>query len=79
MTETIIARAESIIREAMIHMPRPLKRRAELFLARQPGRPRKATRAICAALRAQGLTAEQIATKLDCHPCNVWRALREIE
>jgi DNA-binding NarL/FixJ family response regulator len=78
MTNAIIARAEEIIRDALANRT-TWRQRARQFLARTPGRPRKASRSEIAALTARGWTAVQIATELGCHPCNVWRALREIE
>jgi hypothetical protein len=76
MSETKAARADGIIRDSLPHLPYELRRRAELFLSRKQGRPRKVDKAECQRLRKLGLKSSVIATMLDCHPCNVFRALK---
>lgn len=75
MNSTTITRAESIIREALDGKT-TWRVRAELFLARQPGRPRKVSREECRRLKSEGWTASEIAAWLGCHTSNVFRALK---
>jgi DNA invertase Pin-like site-specific DNA recombinase len=79
MTATILARAEALLRELLPTMPTKIKRRAELFLARQGGRPRTVDRELCRRLRAEGVSAAEIAIRIGCDQSTVFRALKTKE
>ena len=79
MTSSILARAESLLRELLPTMPTTIRTRAELFLARQGGRPRKVDRELCRRLRAQGVPVAEIAVRIGCCESNVYRALKTKE
>ena len=79
MTDPLIARAEALLRELLPTMPTTIRTRAELFLSRQGGRPRTVDRELCRRLRAEGLTAAEIAVKIGCDQSTVFRALKTKE
>ena len=76
---SILARAESLLRELLPTMPATIRTRAELFLARQGGRPRTVDRELCRRLRSEGMSAAEIAVRIGCDPSNVFRALKNKE
>ena len=79
MADPLIARAEALLRELLPTMPTTIRTRAELFLARQGGRPRTVDRELCQRLRAEGLTAAEIAVRIGCDQSTVFRALKTKE
>ena len=79
MADPLIARAEALLRELLPTMPTTIRTRAELFLARQGGRPRTVDRELCRRLRAEGLTAAEIAVRIGCDQSTVFRALKTKE
>jgi len=60
-------------------MPTTIRTRAELFLARQGGRPRKVDRELCRRLRGEGVSAAEIAVRIGCDQSTVFRALKNKE
>ena len=77
MTDPILARAEALLRELLPTMPTTIRTRAELFLSRQGGRPRTVDRELCRRLRAEGMTAAEIAVRIGCDQSTVFRALKK--
>jgi hypothetical protein len=64
MTASILERAEALLRELLPTMPTTIRTRAELFLSRQGGRPRKVNRELCRRLRAEGVPVAEIAIRI---------------
>jgi len=76
---SILTRAEALLRELLPTMPTTIRTRAELFLSRQGGRPRKVDRELCRRLRAEGVSVAEIAIRIGCDQSTVFRALKNKE